>query len=181
MPRIIGGSKKKMILKVPEGGLVRPTTDRIKENVFNIINADIAGSLFLDLFAGSGQIGLESLSRGAYYCVFIEKDSRACSILRENIVKTGFKSYCLIKTDAMAFIHKCDIKFDLIYIDPPYNYDCYQKLIDGIIDANLLNDSGKIIIEHARNIEINDICDILEKNKEARYGNTVITVLKKRE
>ena len=128
MPRIIAGKRKKMHLKMLPGIDVRPTTDRVKENVFNLVAAWIPDADFLDLFAGSGQIGLEALSRDACSCVFVEKSRRVFRVLMENIVKCRFEAYEAMCTDCLSFVASTEKKFDVIYMDPPYASGIYEDL-----------------------------------------------------
>jgi 16S rRNA (guanine966-N2)-methyltransferase len=180
MPRIIAGSKKKMILKIPSAGTVRPTTDRIKETLFNIITADIYGSVILDLFAGTGQIGLEALSRGADRCVFVEKNSGVFKVLTDNISRTGFDNYKAYNCDSLLFLCKCTDMFDLVYVDPPYNSGLYDKILCALVQSGVLKENAKIIIEHDMSVEINDNYGILDKYREEKYGNTKMTFMMKR-
>jgi 16S rRNA (guanine966-N2)-methyltransferase len=180
MPRIIAGSKKKMILKTPSAGTVRPTTDRIKETLFNIIAADVYGSVMLDLFAGTGQIGLEALSRGADRCVFVEKNNGVFAVLKDNISRTGFDNHMAYNCDSLLFLRKCTDLFDIVYIDPPYNSGLYDKILCVLEQSNVLKENAKIIIEHDMSVEINDNYGILDKYREEKYGNTIMTFMTKR-
>lgn len=181
MPRIIAGTNKKMRLVVPDGNFVRPTTDRIKESLFNVIADDIPGAVFLDLFAGTGQIGLEALSRGADFCTFIEKNHKVWLVLKENIIKSRFENCEFKKEDAHRYIMKSSKSFDIIYIDPPYSYkeDDYISIVMKIIDNGLLKRSGKILIEHDFNVNTRMLCDILDEYRIMRYGLTNIMILKR--
>lgn len=181
MPRIIAGKMKKMTIKVPSGSITRPTADRIKENIFNILTTDVNEALFLDLFAGTGQIGLEALSRKAKCCVFVEKNYRVYMILVENIKKSRFDKYKTYKEDVISFLEKNNDKYDIIYVDPPYDSGLYEKVINIISNKDMLRFNGQILIEHAQNVVINNIYGILEKYKEYKYGSTIITILKKRD
>ncbi len=181
MPRIIAGSRKKMLLRSPPGRKTRPTADRVKESIFNIISSDIADSSFLDLFAGTGQMGLEALSRDAEFCMFVEKDTGVFRVLCENISKCGFKNVECIKSDALAFLENSRRRYGIIYIDPPYDSGIYDKALNKIEEKDLLDQDGKILVEHDFNIEISGNYGILIKYREERYGNTKISFYRKRD
>jgi 16S rRNA (guanine966-N2)-methyltransferase len=181
MPRIIAGSRKKMLLKTPPGKTTRPTADRVKESLFNIISEDISGCCFLDLFAGTGQMGLEAVSRDASFCMFVEKDTKVFKVLCENISKCGFENVECIRSDSLAFLDNSKRKYDIIYIDPPYASGIYDRILDKIDKKDLLLQDGKILVEHDFNIEICGNYGILIKYREERYGNTKITFFKKRD
>ena len=150
--RVIAGSARRLHLKVPAGMDTRPTADRIKETLFNIIQYDIPGCYFLDLYAGSGQIGLEALSRGASYAVFIEQNRAACDCIRENIEFTKFtKESRLLKMDVLSGLRMLEGKyrFDFIFLDPPYRSDYEAGVLSLLGNSGLLKEDGVIIIEAA--------------------------------
>ena len=139
--RIIAGSARRLPLKVPSGMDTRPTTDRIKETLFNIIQNDIPGCYFLDLYAGSGQIGLEALSRGAAYSVFIEQNKNACECIAHNIEFTKFtKESYLLKSDALSGLSRLEGKyrFDFIFMDPPYRSNYDSEVLSYLTHSELL-------------------------------------------
>ncbi len=148
--RIIAGSRRSLPLKTAPGYNTRPTTDKIKETLFNCIQAEIPGSYFLDLFAGSGQIGLEALSRGAEYAVFIEKDKKAISCIEDNIVFTKFtKESRLITKDVLFALSELEgkYKFDIIFMDPPYNKDLEKEVLYRLKDSSLMKENTLIVVE----------------------------------
>lgn len=149
--RIIGGTARGTKLFTLDGENTRPTLDRVKEPLFNILNFDLEDSIVLDLFAGSGALGLEALSRGAKKAIFCEKNYDAAKIVQRNIEKTRFnEKSLLIKNDfekALKQIEENNIKLDIIFLDPPYKTDFVFKSIELIIQSNLLNDDGVIVIE----------------------------------
>lgn len=121
--RIIAGTARSLPLKTIEGMDTRPTTDRIKETLFNMLQNDVPGCYFLDLFAGSGQIGLEAVSRGARYAVFVENNKKACACIEDNIHFTKFdRETKLLQSDVISAIRSMEGKyrFDVIFMDPPY-------------------------------------------------------------
>lgn len=148
--RIIGGKCRSLPLKTPKGLNTRPTTDRIKETLFNILNPEIYGSRFLDLFAGSGGIGMEALSRGASECVFVENNREAQRCIEENLNFTGLKAQSvLLKTDVLSAIEKLngEAAFDLIFMDPPYGMEHEKQVLKKLKDTTLVTEETLIIVE----------------------------------
>jgi len=148
--RIIAGSRRSLPLKAVPGMGTRPTTDKTKETLFNCLQAETYGSYFLDLFAGSGQIGLEALSRGAEYSVFVEKERKALSILEDNISFTKFdKESKIIGKDVLFAITELEPKyrFDIIFMDPPYDNGLEKEVLTRLKDSPLLKDNTVIVVE----------------------------------
>ena len=148
--RIIAGTARSLPLKTIEGMDTRPTTDRIKETLFNILQMDIPGCYFLDLFAGSGQMGLEALSRGAAYAVFIENNRKASQCIEENIAFTKFaKESRLLTTDVIIGLSSLEGKytFDIIFMDPPYRQGLEEDVLRFLSRSSLLKPDTKIIVE----------------------------------
>lgn len=163
--RVISGSARGHKLKAPEGLNTRPTTDRIKESLFNIIAMDLYECKFLDLFSGSGGMGIEALSRGAEKAVFVDKDRESISIIKDNLKAT--------KLDGKAQVLNCDItsaisrlgslgeKFDIIFMDPPYNKGLVETALTYIVKENLLATDGYIIAEQSQEDEIPSISGLV--------------------
>ncbi|MCR5677953.1 MAG: 16S rRNA (guanine(966)-N(2))-methyltransferase RsmD [Agathobacter sp.] len=148
--RIIAGSRRSLPLKTIPGLSTRPTTDKTKETLFNCMQAEIYGCYFLDLFAGSGQIGLEAMSRGAEYAVFIEKDKKAAACIEDNIRFTKFeKETKLINKDVLYALSELEgrYRFDIIFMDPPYNHNLEKEVLIRLKDSSLLKEDGMIVIE----------------------------------
>ena len=149
--RIIGGTARGTKLYTLDGENTRPTLDRVKEPLFNILNFKINDSVVLDLFAGSGALGLEAISRGAKKSVFCEKNFDAAKVIKKNIEKTRFdEKSLLIRNDfekALDKITNNNIKFDIVFLDPPYKTDFIFKAIELIIDKDILNKDGLIVAE----------------------------------
>ena len=148
--RIIAGTARSMPLKTIEGRDTRPTTDRIKETLFNMIQADVPGALFLDLFAGSGGIGLEAVSRGAQKAVFVENSRKAAACIQDNIHFTKFQSQCDLKCmDVISALRTLERRyvFDLIYMDPPYGQELEKDVLSYLKNSSILNEDTKIIVE----------------------------------
>lgn len=149
--RVIAGSAKRIQLKTIKGLETRPTTDRIKETLFNMIAPWIGGCSFLDLFAGSGGIGIEALSRGAEEAVFVEKNRAAVSVIRENLKVTRLEEHAeVIQADVSAGLHRLSGRqFDYIFMDPPYQGKFENSTLKLIGELGLLRDDGMIIVEAA--------------------------------
>lgn len=148
--RVISGVAKGTILYTLEGNATRPTLDRVKEAIFNIIQMDIQDSVVLDLFSGSGALGIEALSRGAKKAVLCDKSKSAINIIKSNLEKTHLEKDAIVLQEdynkALNFL-KNKYQFDLIFLDPPYKEEYVKNAVEEIINLKLLNKSGKIIIE----------------------------------
>ena len=148
--RIIAGTARSLPLRCPEGLDTRPTSDQIKETLFNMLQQDVSGCYFLDLFAGSGQIGLESLSRGGEYSVFVENNRKAAKCIEENINFTKFdKNARLIVSDVVSALYTLEgkYKFDIIFMDPPYNKELEKEVLSYLSASSLLKPDTKVIVE----------------------------------
>lgn len=148
--RVIGGRAKRLQLKTLEGMDTRPTTDRIKETLFNMIDPWIADCDFLDLFAGSGGIGIEAASRGAKEVVFVEKNPAAMMIIRENLRHTSLEDVAVtMQSDVMAAIRSLDGRkqFDYIFMDPPYDHSLERQVLELLREHRILRDDGMVIVE----------------------------------
>ena len=166
--RVITGSARGRRLKTPEGMDIRPTTDNVKESVFNILQFDIEGRRVLDLFAGTGQLGIECLSRGAREVVFIDQSREAVKIIRENLMACGF-SAPVLQQDALSYL-KQDGVFDLIFVDPPYDAGLYGSVLEGINSVDKLSDGGIILCESRRETPMPEMRAPYRKKKEYHYG-----------
>lgn len=150
--RVIAGSAKRLQLKTPNGRDTRPTTDRIKETLFNMLAPDLYDCTFLDLFAGSGAIGIEALSRGARKAVFVEHDPRAAACIYENLRHTHLEERAEVqKGDVLFALRQLEgrEKFDFIFMDPPYGQDLEEKVLNYLSASTLLNKDALIIVEAA--------------------------------
>lgn len=152
--RVISGSKKGLKLKAPKGLSTRPTTDRIKESLFNILSPVLRECRFLDMFAGSGGIGIEALSRGASEVFFIDRDREALKVIKDNIQKADFSRQAVVlgfdwKT-ALKHIENRGLKFDVIFMDPPYNSDFIENILDEIKNLGILNNEGIVVVKQAK-------------------------------
>lgn len=150
--RVIAGKAKSVPLQTPKGMHTRPTTDRIKETLFNILQTGIAGCNFLDLFSGSGAIGIEALSRGAAHCVFVEQDRKAIKCIMDNLQKTKLQDESeVLVMDVLSALGRLDgkIRFDYIFMDPPYENGLEEKILLALADSSLMTKETVIIIEAA--------------------------------
>lgn len=178
--RIIAGTRKGLKLTAPVGNDVRPTTDRVKESVFNIIQSYLPAERVLDLYAGSASLGIEALSRRSEHCVFVDCNKKSFELLRHNVEISGFTEKAeLVFSDSLLYLEKASAPFDIIFLDPPYNKGYIGLSIDKIYERNLLKDGGIIVAETEKNGEVAEHFG-LDIIKLATYGKTVITVLKKR-
>ncbi len=176
--RVIAGIRKGLKLNAPEGTGTRPTTDRVKESVFNIIQMHLPADRVLDLFAGSGALGIEALSRRSSRCVFVESDRASFTLVRQNITRAGFDDSAeLVFKDALLYLDTKSLPFDIIFLDPPYNNGFLAPVLDKIAGHNLLTPDGIIVVETEKGGE-EAFHSAFEVTKCVSYGKTVITILK---
>lgn len=173
--RIISGKYRGKTLKTLEGMDTRPTTSRVKESVFNIIQFSISQSDILDLFSGSGQMGIECLSRGANSVDFVDKNLKAVQIIKNNL-KICDENQKVFEKDYENFLNTCSKQYDIILLDPPYSTEILNNAIKIISNLNLLKDFGMIICETSINDKIEN--STFSIHKTYKYGNTNITILK---
>lgn len=149
--RVIAGTRRSLPLKSLEGDATRPTADRYKETLFNVLQTDIPGCRFLDLFAGSGAIGIEALSRGASHAVFVENSRKALAVVKDNIHFTKFEDESdLILSDAISYVRGLGtVDFDIIFIDPPYNKELEKAVLEVLDGKNFRNPNVRIVVEAA--------------------------------
>lgn len=170
--RVITGSARGRRLKTPENYDIRPTTDNVKESVFNILQFDIEGRRVLDLFAGTGQLGIECLSRGAAEAVFVDRDRAAVAIVKDNLKSCGLRGTVLC-TDALSYLRSCG-RFDLIFVDPPYDSGLYEPVLQTINSVDILSEGGIIIVEARRGAALPDMCAPYRKGRTYQYGKVQI-------
>ncbi|MEN8905881.1 MAG: 16S rRNA (guanine(966)-N(2))-methyltransferase RsmD [Clostridiales bacterium] len=181
MLRVISGSVKGFKLKKIKGNNTRPTSDRIKESIFNLIGYDFSGKTVLDLFSGTGSLGIEALSRGAKKAVFVDKSYESYNTIKYNLNKTWYLEVSkIIKSDVLRYLDTClgnDI--DLVFLDPPYNDIVLIKTMERLNNKNLLNDNGIVVVEKHKNHLMNETYSNLCKIKEKNYGITSINIYRK--
>ncbi len=161
--RIIAGTARSLPLRAPEGLNTRPTSDQIKETLFNMLQFDIPGAYFLDLFAGSGQMGLEALSRGSEYAVFVENNRKAAKCIEENIKFTKFdKQASLIASDVISALYNLEgkYKFDIIFMDPPYNKELEKDVLMYLQTSSIMKPDTVIVVEASLETSFDYIEDI---------------------
>lgn len=176
--RIITGSARGTKLDTLEGLDTRPTAERVKESVFSMLQFEIENRKVLDLFAGSGQLGLEALSRGAMGCTFVEKNIEAMEIVKKNARKTGLIDKCkIVNVDYKDYLRgaKNREKFDIVFLDPPYSQKIIPELIESLVKFDLLNPNAKVVCESEDDIVY--CTEGLEVVKHNKYGRVYITVL----
>lgn len=161
--RVIAGKARRLILRSVPGFDTRPTSDKIKETLFNIIGPDIPGSRFLDLFSGTGGIGIEALSRGSSFCVFVENDARAVRCIRENLQHTRLEDDALVlPKNVLSAISDLAVRkyaFDIIYMDPPYKAGYEESVLKALAGSGIMNEDTLVIIEAQKNNDLDFIED----------------------
>jgi len=177
--RVIAGTYKGRRLKTLEGFSVRPTSDRLRETLFNILAPRIEGTRFADICAGSGAIGIEALSRGAGEVIFIESSLKSARIISENLRNCGIReNYRVINRDALRTLkHFASEKaqFDIIYFDPPYGSDLYTPVMWSIAKNDLLAEDGVVIVEHRRQTPLAPNYDRLRPYRQVTQGESILT------
>ena len=173
--RVITGSARGRKLKTLEGMDTRPTSDRVKEAVFSAIQFDLPGSVFLDLFAGSGQMGIEALSRGAKQAVFNDLNPKAAQIVRDNLLATGFSRQArVLNLSLEGFLRTDKTLFDLAYLDPPYRSDLLLAALEGV--ASRMKEGGKILCEHPVGAEMPQQVGDFSLLRQYRYGKIQVSL-----
>ena len=158
----------------------RPTTDKVKESLFNIIQFEIEGRRVLDLFGGTGQLGIEALSRGADHCNFVDMIKEAAALIRENLRLTGLSERSrVVQGDALSFLSSCGEKFDVILLDPPYHTELLEKSVKRITEFDILREHGIMICESAAERELPALPPPYERGREYRYGKIRLTVCRR--
>ena len=194
--RVIAGTFRGRHLVAPKGNrVVRPTADRVKESVFSILRERIVDASFLDLCAGTGNIGIEALSRGAKHVTFLERDPRCIQIIEQNLRTCGLTTepraaynqtdtISLLRCDAVkgvTYLQKQDAVFEIIYFDPPYGTrleggsELYTACLALLAENSLLRTSGTLLVEHAKQFVIPDTVGSLTRSRQANYGDTVVS------
>ena len=161
--RVIAGSARSLKLKTLEGMDTRPTTDRIKETLFNIIGPSVYGSIFLDLFSGSGGIGIEALIRGAKEAVFVENNPKAMRCIKDNLKFTRLESKAATMTaDVMNALYRLEGEkvFDIIFMDPPYDRELEKKVLEYLSGSELVYDDTTIIVEASKDTRFDYVEDL---------------------
>ncbi|MBS7344761.1 MAG: 16S rRNA (guanine(966)-N(2))-methyltransferase RsmD [Caryophanon sp.] len=179
--RVVAGERKGMPLKALAGNNTRPTTDKVKESIFNMIGPFFDGGVALDLFAGSGGLGLEALSRGVEKVIFVEKDRKAFSIVKENVAKCRYDEqaevFCNDAVRAVkALVKREDVVFDVVLFDPPYHKAEYYDLVRVLIDHGKIDLKGVIMCEHATDVTLPETYGPFTRVRQETYSSTVVSI-----
>ena len=178
--RVITGKARGVQLKTPDGMTTRPTTDRVKEALFSIIQFDIPTANVLDLFGGTGQLGIEALSRGAKSAVFVDAGEPACRLIRENLKKTKLESDAkVVRADYLDYLKRCREKFDIIFLDPPYAEVFLENALKCITEIDILESGGIIVAERPLGKDLPWDFPGFRRSKDYKYGNTLLTIYRK--
>ena len=178
--RVITGKARGVSLKTPEGMLTRPTADRVKEALFSIINFDIPGARVLDLFGGTGQLGIEALSRGAESAVFVDAREDACRLIRENLKRTRLEGEGrVVRRDYLDYLCRCREQYHIIFLDPPYAEDFLENALKCITEIDILQSNGIIVTERPLGKELPWDYPGYTRSKDYKYGKTLLTLYRK--
>lgn len=178
--RVITGKARGVSLKTPDGMKTRPTADRVKEALFSIIQFDIPAAKVLDLFGGTGQLGIEALSRDAKSAVFVDNREDACRLIRENLKRTKLDSDArVICSDYENYLKNCRETFDIIFLDPPYAEVFLENSIKLITEIDILQTSGIIVTERPAEKELLLEIPGYSRSKDYRYGKTILAIYRK--
>lgn len=178
--RVITGSARGAKLKTLEGLTTRPTSDRVKEAVFNIIQFGVEGRRVLDLFGGSGQMAIEALSRGADYAVIVDENKQAVSVIKENLKKVKFDQQASVfQMDYLRYLSSCREKFDIIFLDPPYAEKYLENALQKISEIDILTEGGIIVCERPREKVMPPQVGDLICSKDYNYGKTAVNLYSK--
>lgn len=178
--RVIAGSARGIPLKTPDGMQTRPTADRVKEAMFSIIHFDIPGAKVLDLFGGTGQLGIEALSRGASAATFVDQSDAACRLIRENLRRTKFESAGkVVRGDYMEYLSRCREQYDIILLDPPYAEVFLENALKRITEIDILRSGGIIVAERPLGKELPWDFEGYTRSKDYKYGQILLTLYRK--
>lgn len=178
--RVITGTARGRRLKELSGLETRPTTDRVKEGLFNIIQFDIEGRQVLDLFAGTGQLGIEALSRGAASAVFVDQRRDAAQLVRENLRLTGLEgSAQVVKGESLGYLERCGKRFDLIFLDPPYGVGLLEKAVEAVTRFDILRPHGIMVCESYVDTVLPETAPPYRLHRTYRYGRIKLTVYRR--
>lgn len=182
MIRVISGSAGGLKLQTPTSEATKPTLDRVKEAVFSMLREDIYGATVLDLFAGSGALGIEALSRGAKECFFNDKSRNCCDIIRQNLKHTKLEAVshisCNDYTEIISSFKNKKTKFDLILLDPPYNSAFYEEALQLITKSGIYSDYCTILCEHSAECSLPEKIGAFYNIKTKKYGTVAVTLFR---
>ena len=177
--RVITGEARGRRLKEPVGMDIRPTTDKVKESIFNIIQFDIEGRKVLDLFGGSGQLGIEAISRGAKSAVFVDASQQAVKLIKENLKTVGFEDRArVVRGDSISFLASGE-KYGVVFMDPPYDTDLLDKALENAIKFDILKENGIIVCESKLEKQL-AVTEPYYLSREYKYGKIKLSVFSRR-
>ncbi len=178
--RVITGKARGTVLKTPEGLATRPTADRVKEALFSIIQFDIPTASVLDLFGGTGQLGIEALSRGAKSAIFVDQSEAACRLIKENLRRTKLEQDGrIICSDYLSYLKRCRERFDIIFLDPPYAEVFLENSLKMITEIDILQTGGIIVTERPLGKELPWEFSGYVRSRDYKYGKTLLTIYRK--
>ena len=178
--RVISGKARGIVLKTPDGMQTRPTADRVKEALFSILQFDLPGTKVLDLFGGTGQLGIEAISRGARCAVFVDAGDAACKLIKENLRRAKMEGEGrVIRADYLQFLSQCRENFDIIFLDPPYAEVFLENAINKISEIDILQSGGIIVTERPVEKPLNLEIEGFSRSKDYKYGRTLLTLYRK--
>ena len=181
--RVIAGEKRHLILKTLSDLSIRPTTDKIKETLFNMLHFSLPNTNFLDLFAGSGAIGIEALSRGAKFCTFVDNNDKAINVIKENLTHTKLLDKAkVVRANADSFVlnNNSNIKYDIVFMDPPYDKGLYEPVFVALKNSPIIDNNTLIILETSLRDDALNIIDLgFEQVKIKKYKSNKHIFFKK--
>ena len=178
--RVISGKARGITLMTPKGEHTRPTADRVKEALFSIIQFDLPGAKVLDLFGGTGQLGIEALSRGAKHAVFVDSREDACSLIKENLKRAKLETEAsVIRSDYLQYLNRCTDRFDIVLLDPPYAEVFLEKSLKIITEIDILQSGGIIVAERPLGKELPLDFQGFTRSKDYKYGQVLLTLYRK--
>ena len=178
--RVITGKARGVQLKTPDGLATRPTADRVKEALFSIIQFDIPGAKVLDLFGGTGQLGIEALSRGAKSATFVDAGEPACRLIKENLKRTRLEADGkVVRSDYMEFLNRCREQYNIIFLDPPYAEVFLENALKKITEIDILASGGIIVAERPLGKELPWDFEGYTRSRDYKYGKVLLTLYRK--
>ena len=178
--RVISGKARGVQLKTPDGMQTRPTADRVKEALFSILQFDLPGARVLDLFGGTGQLGIEAMSRGARSAVFVDASDSACRLIKENLKRAKMEQDAqVVRCDYLEYLQRCRETFDLVLLDPPYAEVFLENALKKLTEIDILQSGGIIVAERPVEKELSLDFSGFTRSRDYKYGKTVLTLYRK--
>ncbi|MFD2116875.1 16S rRNA (guanine(966)-N(2))-methyltransferase RsmD [Paenibacillus yanchengensis] len=178
--RVIAGIAKGRVLKAVPGQQTRPTSDKVKEAIYSMIGPYFSGGVVLDLFAGTGGLGIEACSRGAERAIFVDSESKSVAVIKHNLQVTGMEAIAEVyRNDALRAVKvlaRRNLKLQLVFLDPPYRMTNMMEYIDLFLQHNMLEADAYIVVEHDAKVTYPDSYDSIHVKKVANYGDTTVTI-----